>query len=221
MKPAFLAAAVMSALFFSSCDEVFQSAPSRALDRAELKYKEGDFRAAAQFYEAAIDGTAQTATLHYKLALLYDDNLNDPVGALHHFQRYLDLDPNGARAREAREFAREAEHKLVTKLSRGALMTQEDSARLKNENLSLRKELAALRAQPRVTASPAAKGGEQKQRPIPPGVRTYTVQPGDTLASISRRFYKTSARWKDIQDANFNRLEGTAKIKPGMTLYIP
>ena len=48
------------------------------------------------------------------------------------------------------------------------------------------------------------------------------MQPGDTLASISRKFYKNnSARWKDIQDANFNALEGTAKLKPGMVLMIP
>ena len=37
-------------------------------------------------------------------------------------------------------------------------------------------------------------------------------------AEVSTR---TKRRWKDIQDANFNSLEGTVKIKPGMTLIIP
>ncbi len=210
------------------CDEAFQNSSARATERAERKYKEGDFRAAAQFYEEALDGTARTAELHFKLALLCDDKLSDPVGALHHLSRYIELEPHGPRAKEAREFAKENEHKLVLKLSRGALMTQEDSARLKNENLALRKEtvelrkdLAELRAQPRAT-TPLAKGNaEQKQKPIPAGARTYNVQPGDTLASISRHYYKTTGRWKDIQDANFYRLEGTAKLKPGMTLIIP
>lgn len=215
------------AVGLAGCDEAFQNSSVRATERAERKYKEGDFRAAAQFYEEALDGTARTAGLHYKLALLSDDKLSDPVGALHHFNRYIDLEPRGSHAKEAREFARENERKLVLKLSRGALITQEDSARLKNENLALRKEsvelrkqLSELRSQPRLAAE-TRKGNEEKQKPIPAGARTYNVQPGDTLASISRRYYKTAGKWKDIQDANFNRLEGTAKLKPGMTLIIP
>ena len=63
---------------------------------------------------------------------------------------------------------------------------------------------------------------EQTQKPLLPGVRTYTVGPGDTFASIARKFYKNNAaRWKDIQDTNFGTVEGTAKIKPGMVLMIP
>ena len=219
---------LLAVIGLSGCEEAFQSSSVRATERADRKYKEGDFRAAAQFYEEALDGTARTADLHYKLALLYDDKLADPVGSLHHWNRYLELDPRGSHAKEAREFAKEDERKLVLKLSRGALMTQEDSVRLKNENLALRKEsvalrkeIADLRAAPHETASIPKGPAEQKQKPIPPGARTYTVKPGDTLASISRHYYKTSGRWKDIQDANFNRLEGTAKIKPGMTLIIP
>ena len=47
------------------------------------------------------------------------------------------------------------------------------------------------------------------------------MQSGDTLAKIARKFYKSPARARDIQDANFNALEGTVKIKPGMVLIIP
>ena len=41
------------------------------------------------------------------------------------------------------------------------------------------------------------------------------------MASIALKFYKNRARWKDIQDANFNSLDGTVKIKPGQKLIIP
>jgi uncharacterized membrane-anchored protein len=41
------------------------------------------------------------------------------------------------------------------------------------------------------------------------------------LSTIAQKYYKNKGRWKDIQDANFNSLEGTVKIKPGMTLIIP
>jgi nucleoid-associated protein YgaU len=65
------------------------------------------------------------------------------------------------------------------------------------------------------------KKGEQVQKPIPAGARTHVVEPHETLASIAQKYYKSKARWKQIQDANFYPLEGTATIKPGMTLIIP
>ena len=54
-----------------------------------------------------------------------------------------------------------------------------------------------------------------------PGSHTYQVQPGDTFASISRKFFKTKARAGDIQDANLNSVSSPTKLKPGMTLIIP
>ncbi|RDJ93504.1 LysM domain-containing protein, partial [Lacticaseibacillus rhamnosus] len=50
---------------------------------------------------------------------------------------------------------------------------------------------------------------------------TYVVREGDTLASISRKFYKSSGRWKKIRDANKHVINDPAKLKPGMTLTIP
>jgi nucleoid-associated protein YgaU len=71
-------------------------------------------------------------------------------------------------------------------------------------------------------APPAGgKKGEQVQKPVPPGGRTHVVVAHETLATIAAKYYKNKARWKDIQDANFYSVDGTAKIRPGMTLYIP
>src|SRR5439155_1531541 len=53
------------------------------------------------------------------------------------------------------------------------------------------------------------------------GSRTYVVQSGDTLASISRKFYKSSARWEKILDANKENIPNPAKLKVGQTLIIP
>ena len=78
---------------------------------------------------AALDGTAKTAEVHYKLALTYDDKLKNPLGAMHHFQRYLELKPSGPHAKDARNFVKEDELKLVATLSQGALMSQDDPAR--------------------------------------------------------------------------------------------
>ena len=207
---------IITLLMLTGCDEAFQNGAARAREQGDKKYKEGDFKAAIGFYEAALDGSEKSAEVHYRMALLYDDKLKQPVSAIHHFQRYLDLNPKGSHVKDARNFIKEDELKLVTTFTNGALLTQDDAARLKNDNLTLRKQLTELRAQPRGT--PQNGGG---QKPIPAGARTYEVQQGDTLASISRKFYKSAERWKDIEDANFNTLGGKNKLKAGMTLYIP
>lgn len=219
-------------LALAGCDQVFESRASRSLENAERKAKEGDYAAAVQSYEASLDGSPKDADVHYRLALLYDDKLKNSVAALHHFQRYLELAPRGMHAKDARNSASQLELKLGTSLNKGGLMSQADAARLKNENLDLRKQLVdvrkdlsdlrtSVRASARASVQKGGKSVDVQQKPIPAGARTYTVQPGDTLASISRQYFKTSAKWKDIQDANFNALEGTVKLKPGMTLIIP
>jgi nucleoid-associated protein YgaU len=216
-------------LALTGCDRIFQSESARALDTAEKKEKAGDYKAAVQWYEAALEDSPKSADIHYRLALIYDDKLNSPVSALHHFQRYLEIAPKGTHAKDARNFISQDELKLSTSLAKGGVMSQSDAVRLKNENLELRKQLTDSRQQitelrslaTRATVQKGGKSVEIQQKPIPPGAKTHKVEPGDTLASISRRYFKTSARWRDIQDANFNALEGTVKLKPGMTLVIP
>lgn len=222
-----LAGAVLALLLLAGCDQVFQDHTKRSLDIANKKYAEGDFKGAAQYYEDALDGTAETADTHYKLGLLFDDKFKNPLAATYHFQRYLELKPSGPHAKEAKSFIQEDQLKIVTALSRGALMSQEDAARLKNDNLALRKQNAELYAQLHAASRPQGQKGTDPQpgggpaKSLPPGARTYEVQHGDTLASIARKFYKSSTRWKDIEDANFNTLSGKAKLKPGMILIIP
>jgi len=53
------------------------------------------------------------------------------------------------------------------------------------------------------------------------GSRTYIVQSGDTLVSISRKFYKSPKRWKDILAANRQSVPNPKKLTVGQTLVIP
>jgi nucleoid-associated protein YgaU len=212
----------------TGCDKVFQSSAARSLDAAEEKEKAGDYKAAVQSYEAAIDGTPKSADVHYRLAMIYDDKLGNPLSAVHHFRRYLEIAPRGTHAKDARNFISQDELKLGTSLSKGGMMSQSDAARLKNDNLELRnqlvdarKQITDLRSSLHDSLQHGGKATDIPQKPIPANARTYTVEPGDTLASISRKFFKTTARARDIQDANYNTLKGTVKIKPGQTLIIP
>lgn len=216
--------ALASVLSFAGCEQLFDKGAKQEIAAADKKAAAGDVQGAIKLYEAALDGTSKTADVHYKLALIYADKLKSPGDALHHFDRYLDYAPSGTYAKEAKAYRKEGEQKLITALTKGSPVTQDEAVRLKNDNLALRKALVELRAQKNATPPPIPAGmkkGEQVQKPIPAGSRTHTVQSGETLASIAAKYYKNKSRWKDIQDANFYSLEGTAKIKKGMTLIIP
>jgi len=212
---------------FPACDRLFDKGSKEDIIAGDKKAAGGDFRGAAALYEGALDGTDKTAEVHYKLALLYDDKLKNPLDALHHMERYIILAPTGMHIRDAKAYKKEGEAKLLTILSKGSPITQQEAIRLKNDNQILREQLTAvreqltqLRAQKSQPVTPGSKS-EPVQKPIPPGSRTHTVAPGETLSTIAQKYYKNKARWKGIQDANFNSLEGTVKIKPGMVLIIP
>jgi nucleoid-associated protein YgaU len=185
---------------------------------------QGNFSRAINLYEAALDDSPRCAEIHYKLALLYDDKMNDPLNALHHFKRCLALDPKGAHANEVKNLMKRDEIALATSLSGDSVVTRAEAARLRNENLDLHKQLEE-RSQKLRSASgdktPLPDSQAVKGAPKKSGSRTYVVRPGDTLASISRRFYKTSARWKQILRANASKIDNPEKLKVGETLTIP
>ncbi len=211
----------LAALVLPACDRLFDKGSKESVYAADKKAAAGDYRAAVSLYEAALDGTPGSAEVHYKLAILYDDKLRSPLDAMHHMDRYLELAPAGPHVKDAKAYKKEGETKLLTQLSKGSPVTQQEAARLKNDNQTLREQLTALRAQKAIPAATVNGKGEPVQKPIPPGARTHTVQPGETLSTIAQKYFKNKGRWKDIQDANFNSVDGTVKIKPGMTLIIP
>jgi nucleoid-associated protein YgaU len=50
---------------------------------------------------------------------------------------------------------------------------------------------------------------------------TYTVQKGDTLQKISKKYYGTTKKWTKIYEANKDTMTGPDKIYPGKVLNIP
>jgi LysM repeat protein len=62
-------------------------------------------------------------------------------------------------------------------------------------------------------AKPAAQAGG--------GQQTYTVQQGDTLSAIAKRFLGNTNAYMDIFNANRDQLKDPDVIKPGQVLKIP
>jgi tetratricopeptide (TPR) repeat protein len=193
---------------------------------ADAKVAEANYAQAINLYEAALDGSAHSADVHYELALIYDDKMNDPLNALHHFKRFLALDPASKRAQEVKEFMKRDELTLLTNLTGDSMVPRSELVRLNNENLNLRKQIGEHWAENKAANAAEksvarAKGAPNEKIKEAGKTRRYTVRQGDTLASISRRFYKSSARWQKILEANTDTLTKPGDLKPGQTLTIP
>jgi len=231
----------MAILGLSGCDKLDFPNRTKFEEQAREAQQAGDYPAAIRLYEAALDGTEKTAEVHLQLALIFDDKLKEPVSALHHFRRYLRMTADPSRKGEVEEYVKRIELVLATQAADGGIMTKREAARLKNENLQLREENTKLKDEV-ATASrkPAADARKaitapardtkgfstdpktaEAEKHAGNETRTYTVQKGDTLAAISRKFYKTPQRWKDIADANHNVLNGGVDLKIGQVLIIP
>lgn len=52
-------------------------------------------------------------------------------------------------------------------------------------------------------------------------IQRYTVQAGDTLQKISKKFYGTTRKWTKIYEANADNLKGPDKLYPGQVINIP
>jgi tetratricopeptide (TPR) repeat protein len=213
-------ALVIFLTMLGGCNRMMTSRHAQLVKDADAKSSQGDFLRAINLYEAALDDSPHCAEVHYKLALLYDDKMKDPLNALHHFKRYLTLSPNGARANEVKNFMKHDEVMLLTSLSGDSVLTRAEAARLRNENLALRKELEERSVVPR-SGPEKTDISDSARKMKKAGGQTYVIRSGDTLASISRKFYKTSAHWKAILDANKKNIEDPEKLKVGQSLFIP
>ena len=57
--------------------------------------------------------------------------------------------------------------------------------------------------------------------PPPTGGRTYRVRSRDTLESIARHFYGSGQRWKEILEANRERIASPEALRVGAEILIP
>ncbi|MFA4842314.1 MAG: LysM peptidoglycan-binding domain-containing protein [Candidatus Omnitrophota bacterium] len=52
-------------------------------------------------------------------------------------------------------------------------------------------------------------------------VEKYTVQKGDTLQKISKKFYGTTKKWMKVYEANKDALKAPDRIYPGQVINVP
>src|SRR5438093_12103927 len=82
----------------TGCDRLGNSRYAQLVQDADTKSANGDFARAINLYEAALDDSPRCAEIHYKLVLVYDVKLKDPVSALLNFKIYIALSLYGHHA---------------------------------------------------------------------------------------------------------------------------
>ncbi len=171
--------------------------------------------------------------------------------AIYHYERYMALSRDEKTRRTVGELLMRARWSLGASLAERPADGARIIADLKRENAALKEEIVALQRQlstsavpvaaavppparsaasdpsSRTSAPPAtAKSGAGGLPPPAPApavaeVRTYTVQSGDTLASIAVKMYGDANQWRRIYEANRSQLSGPGIVRPGQVLVIP
>jgi nucleoid-associated protein YgaU len=53
------------------------------------------------------------------------------------------------------------------------------------------------------------------------GEQTYTIEKGDTLSHVAKRFYGKAKYWRQIHEANRDTIENPDRIFPGQVIRLP
>jgi LysM repeat protein len=163
---------------------------NRAAETDEPAYREGDSllkagrqQEALNAYLRVIEKRGEDAPeSHLAVGLLYLQHINDPLSAIYHFKQYLAARPNSPQAplvrqridAATREFARTLPAQpLDTQLQRVDLVAALD--RLKQENETLKQELADLKAVRGIPAE-AAPPGDAAAPPAAANSLSFTVE---------------------------------------------
>jgi len=218
--------------------------------RGRKLYEQSDFQGAAEFYKKALAVNPDFANAHLDLGLLCDDKLGDPITAIYHYRRYLELRPDSEKRQLVEDFIERAKVSLATKLPQSPLVDPGELTRLQNEKVALLQENATLRTRiaelekaastveltapaPTVATAPAAPASAvimaappmtlatEPQPAESMRARVYVVQKGDTLQSLALRYYGTRSAWDRIYQANRSGVPSKDQLKVGQQLVIP
>jgi tetratricopeptide (TPR) repeat protein len=217
----------------------------------KTRLQERDYLGAIEMFEKALDVNPRSASAHFELGVLYDQQVNDYPAALYHYQRAITINSNFVSAELARQriqgCKRELAKSVVNLPTTEALQKEVDLLRAENAEMKQRLNIwqtyyagrgvtfsnaahAVSNPAPRAVPTQAA-SGITRGNPTPVAPRTnagsrspavsaqrrvHTIVPGDTLASIARKY---NVRLPALQSAN--RHVDARRLRPGQTLVIP
>ncbi len=219
-----------------AADETERENPE--MKRARELESAGDLKAAQKAYESILDRNPTVARAHFELACLLDKTREDHIATIYHFRRYLILRPDTEKRAMIESHIQSATLEFVGTLftNQAAVLTR--MGEVEAENKVLRVRTANLQAQTlqlrnaltlaRTKAGGAAEKSSQsvdaidlhKLAPVP-GVKTVKVEKADTLKKLALRYYGDSGRWREIYEANKQKMKSPGDLRVGQMILIP
>lgn len=208
-------------LYLSACsqEKAKTEKEDRLYHKAKVCLENKDFEGALALFKTLSYRYEKAPESHLELGLLYLNSLEDPLAAIYHFRAYLDSLPYAEASPMVRQLVHTATKQFIARLPGATIgQTANDGSvlALRLENEKLKQQLKLLET---TATAPAIATAETQNRPL--RGKTYTVQAGDTLSTISTKIYGTSAEWKAILKANEGRNINPRQLKIGQELILP
>ena len=221
-------------LLFAGCGRVpddRREARDRYLRRAEAAKNAQDIDGAIAYCEKAVQRRPDLALAHRELGLMLDNFRQDYVGAIYHYQRYLQLRPDSENREAIEQLIRHCRVSFAAQIQETPEEWKND---LRARDLRIQKlelELSDLRAGKPAVQQEKQPAKETKSVPLQfsssaaptnaPAVQIHIVQVGENLATISTKYYGTPSKWKTIFNANRERLTDANNLRVGTQITIP
>lgn len=203
---AFAILAALCLVIAAGCDRAAadrRDARDRSLRRAQAAKDAGDVDAAIRWCEKALRRRPDSARAHRELALMFDHFKQDAVPALYHYQRYLELRPAAAERADAEQMMADCRRAFAAQVAAEPVG---------------RPAATPARAEP--PRPPSAKRAANAPAPSA-AVQVHVIQAGETLGTISTRYYGTPAKWSVLFNANRDRIFDANNVRVGTRLDIP
>ena len=178
-----------------------RDARDRNLRRAQAARDAEDLDAAIRWCEKALARRPDSPQAHRELALIYDHFKQDYVPALYHYRRYLELRPDSEDRADVED--------MLAKCGRAFAAQVAAAPADQPVAIPARAEPPPAPAAAAVSPAPAA------------STSVHVVQPGETLGTISARYYGTPAKWSVLFNANRDRVPDANNVRVGTRLDVP
>jgi tetratricopeptide (TPR) repeat protein len=210
-----------------------------------------DYNKAEEAFQQALIANPYMARPHLDLAKIYHEHKPDYISSIYHYKRYMDLRPESEKLELIQEQIQDVQGKLAEAILQqtGGMRAIQDFQRVqndyqrvnrelttqKNQVDSLKRQLADLQIKlakqnaGSSTSPAAASSSSTAARPVTTEPATtasgeqeiYHVVAGDNLYKIAKKVYGNSTRWKDIYEANKDRMKSEGDLRVGQSLLIP
>ncbi|MDR2777047.1 MAG: LysM peptidoglycan-binding domain-containing protein [Puniceicoccales bacterium] len=175
------------------------------------------------------------------LGTVYLDKKNDPVTAIYFLKKYMDECGNAKQTQVAEQLIDTAKKEFLKSfpayngIAQNEAELMEILKSLKNQNTTLRQQIVAYRQkisdyETKINALQNALQSANKDKENPRSHLPYspseaatihTVEDGETLSSISDKYYGTPNDWQKIFEANNITLKNPKSLRTGQQLIIP